>query len=52
MTPGTPQDRNSVNKIFGADIPQESSDERDPDADRGDQEREHWLQDNVPPHHG
>ena len=52
MTARTPQDRNSVNKIFGTDIPQESSDERDPEDGRGDHEREHWLRDNVPPHHG
>ena len=44
-------DRNTVNKIFGTEIPKESSDERDPDAAREEREREHWLRDNVPPHH-
>lgn len=29
-----------------------SSDERDADATEEAQERERWLQDNVPPHHG
>jgi hypothetical protein len=31
---------------------QSSSDERDPDASRDAEEREQWLRDNVPPHHG
>jgi hypothetical protein len=48
----SPRDRDSVNKIFGSEIPQESSDERDPDAERGDVDRERWLRDNIPPHHG
>lgn len=48
----SPKDRSSVNKIFGTEIPQESSDERDPNAGGGELDREHWLRDNVPPHHG
>lgn len=48
----SPRDRDSVNKIFGSEIPQESSDERDPDAGRGDADRERWWRDNIPPHHG
>ncbi|MGB3484856.1 MAG: hypothetical protein WBB07_21880 [Mycobacterium sp.] len=51
MTPLSPPERNAVNKIFGIEIPQESSDERDPDDGRGDSEREGWLRENVPPHH-
>jgi hypothetical protein len=47
----SPEDRDVVNKIFGKEIPQESSDERDPDAGRGDGDRERWYRDNVPPHH-
>ena len=31
---------------------QESSDERDPDDAREAAERDEWLRDNVPPHHG
>jgi hypothetical protein len=31
---------------------QESSDERDPDDAREIEERERWLRDNIPPHHG
>jgi hypothetical protein len=31
---------------------QSSVDERDPDASRDVDEREQWLRDNVPPHHG
>jgi len=44
-------DRYTVNKIFGTELPQESSDERDPNAGREDPERDEWLWDNVPPHH-
>jgi len=39
-----------MNKVFGAELPRSSSDERDPDATVEDSEREHWLRDNVPPH--
>ena len=45
------RDRDAVNKIFGTELPQESSDERDPYAGREDSDRDEWLQDNVPPHH-
>jgi hypothetical protein len=45
-------DRDTVNKIFGTELPQESSDERDPNAGREGPERDQWLRDNVPPHHG
>ncbi|WP_197415197.1 hypothetical protein [Mycobacterium sp. M26] len=44
-------DRNTVNKIFGTELPQESSDERDPNDRREDSNRDEWLRDNVPPHH-
>jgi hypothetical protein len=43
--------RHTVNKIFGGDLPLESSDERDPDAALDESEHENWLRDNVPPHH-
>ncbi len=51
MSGSSPQDRNTVNKIFGIEIPQESSDERDPDGARDEGDRDQWLRDNVPPHH-
>jgi hypothetical protein len=43
-------DRTAVNKIFGTELPQTSSDERDPDSSTGDIEQDRWLLDNVPPH--
>jgi len=46
-----PRDRDTVNKVFGTELPQESSDERDPNAGREDSDRDEWLRDNVPPHH-
>jgi len=45
------QNRSAVNKIFGTELPQESSDERDPGGDRDAEDREQWFRDNVPPHH-
>lgn len=44
-------DRNTVNKIFGTELPQASSDERDPNGGGEDSDRDDWLRDNVPPHH-
>jgi hypothetical protein len=41
----------AVNKIFGTELPQESSDERDPDDKRDITDRDEWFRDNVPPHH-
>jgi hypothetical protein len=46
----TRPDRAAVNKIFGAELPQTSSDERDPDSSADTTERDRWLLDNVPPH--
>ena len=43
-------DRATVNKIFGSELPQASSDERDPEAVAEDGQRDSWLRDNVPPH--
>jgi hypothetical protein len=48
--PGRP-DKASVNAIFGSDLPQESTDERDPEAAVESADRDRWLRDNVPPHH-
>jgi hypothetical protein len=47
----SPQNRSAVNKIFGAELPQASSDERDPEDARDTADREQWYRDNVPPHH-
>jgi hypothetical protein len=44
-------DRTAVNKIFGAELPQESSDEPDVEHGAGADQRDNWLRDNVPPHH-
>lgn len=44
-------DKNAVNKIFGTELPQESSGERDFDTGRSSEERDRYLRDNVPPHH-
>ena len=46
-----PPDRATVNSVFGTELPQESSDERDPDVTADAGRRDRWLQDNVPPHH-
>ena len=51
MTETSPADPSAVNKIFGTEIPQESPDERDVDGIHDERDREHWLRDNVPPHH-
>jgi hypothetical protein len=45
-------DRGAVHRVFGAELPQASTDERDPDAGRDSDDREQWLRENVPPHHG
>jgi hypothetical protein len=42
-------DRGLINQVFGTELPQESTDERDPDYW---DDREQWLRENVPPHHG
>jgi hypothetical protein len=39
--------RSLIDQVFGTELPQESTDERDHDDDR-----EQWLRENVPPHHG
>lgn len=51
MTEAERPDKASVNEIFGSELPQESADERDPDAAAEWADRDRWLRDNVPPHH-
>jgi hypothetical protein len=50
MTAEVP-DRSVINSIFGSELPQASSDERDHDARPESGERDRWLRENVPPHH-
>ncbi len=44
-------DRAAVNAIFGTELPQESSDERETAGAAEASERDRWLRENVPPHH-
>jgi len=43
--------RSLINQVFGTELLQESTDERDPDASRDVEDHEQWLRDNAPPHH-
>lgn len=47
MTSPRGADRSKLDEIFGTELPRESSDDADRDADH----REQWLRENVPPHH-
>ena len=66
MTGPAGDDRRLIDQVFGTELPQESTDERDHDrpvtmrsAERTEEEpdywdgddREQWLRENVPPHH-
>jgi hypothetical protein len=65
MTRPGGDDRSLINRVFGNELPQESTDERDYDArpvtmrsakwteEEPDYEddRERWFRENVPPHH-
>jgi hypothetical protein len=44
-------ERGVVNSVFGVELPQASSDERDPDTSADADGRDRWLRENVPPHH-
>lgn len=50
MNGGGPE-RAATDRIFGTDLPVESSDERDPAGDGDAPERDRWLRENVPPHY-
>ncbi|MEZ0054075.1 hypothetical protein ABIA30_005114 [Mycobacterium sp. MAA66] len=41
-----------VNKVFGDALPAVSNDERGERSPEDDADRDRWLRDNVPPHHG
>jgi hypothetical protein len=51
MMEPTGPDRAAANSIFGAELPQEFTDERDVDPADDRNDRDRWLRDNVPPHH-
>ena len=50
MTPGE-RDKDRLRRVFGAELPQESSDERDHDTRAEADDRDRDLRENVPPHH-
>jgi hypothetical protein len=52
MTDHFEPSRDAVNKIFGNALPETPVDERDPVSPDDGDERDRWLRDNVPPHHG
>jgi hypothetical protein len=51
MTRPASNDRRRMSDVFGTELPQEATDEHDPDAVRSADQREQWLRENVPPHH-
>lgn len=51
MTYSDKPSRDAVNKIFGEELPQASTDERETDSSAADSERDAWLRNNIPPHH-
>lgn len=44
--------RHSVDEIFGDPLPDATADERRERPSEDDDERDRWLRENVPPHHG
>jgi hypothetical protein len=46
------QRKRRLAEVFGDVLPETTSDERDPDDSRGDRDRDTWIRDQVPPHHG
>jgi len=44
--------RDLVNEVFGEELPSVTRDERDGGAAEDGADRDRWLRDNVPPHHG
>ncbi len=42
----------AVNKIFGDSLPETTKDEWDEHPGDGEADRDRWLRENVPPHHG
>jgi hypothetical protein len=52
VTGDSPRKPLSVNDIFGESLPETTKDEWDDTPSSRDAERDDWLRDNVPPHHG
>ena len=56
MTRDADNGRRKIDHVFGEDLPQASSDERGDERDvrssEYDSDRDGWLRQNVPPHHG
>ena len=52
MTDPAKPERHVVNPIFGEALPVASSDEREEGSSAEQEDRDRWLRDNVPPHHG
>lgn len=43
--------KGALDRIFGAPLPDTTTDERDPSSAEDATTRERWLRDNIPPHH-
>jgi hypothetical protein len=43
--------RDAVNKIFGDALPESTTDDLEPNAERDADLHDRWLRDNIPPHH-
>lgn len=41
-----------VNDVFGETLPRVPADEREPTSPDDDADRDRWLRENRPPHHG
>lgn len=52
MTGPTRPSKDAVNAVFGEEMPITTRDERDGDSVQDHFDRDRWLRDNVPPHHG
>ncbi len=52
MSGQPPANGRAVNKIFGDSLPETTKDEWDDSPSDGEADRDDWLRENVPPHHG
>lgn len=52
MTERPKPSRDLVNKVFGDPLPSVTKDELDDGSSEDRFDRDRWLRDNVPPHHG
>jgi hypothetical protein len=44
--------RRRLAEVFGDDLPEQTSDDRDDPAERPAEDADEWLRRQVPPHHG